>query len=291
MFNSTPFTEGNMAYGRVSSTVAVSSLDWLTAVTLVPVDIDSLVELSVPDFKGAGYTTRFSGKDSKVWFKQFKDKRVLFSFNPSKDFTSGWELLNALRMDLGPWALEARVSRLDCAVTLPLSFQDVFMGLDFGSKRSVERYPENSLGRSVYVGRKGRRNEMLIYDKRKQSRTLKNESEIKYPCTRIEINSLVKKGMKVKELPQLIEHRPFRHVIRKEIVFKEPTVASVKKWRRYGEFVSLVEREGFFMTKKILAKKTTRNFLKLYGSFYELNPVRPSLDSIFKRGMAQFFQQ
>lgn len=284
-------TEELMAYGRVNSTGAVSSIDWISAVTLVAVDIDSLIELSTPDFKGSGYTTKFSGKDSKIWFKQFKDKRVLFSFNPSKEFSNGWELLDELRNELGPWALKAKISRLDCAVTLPLSFQDVFMGLDFGSKRSVERYPENSLGRNVYVGRQGRRNELLIYDKRKQSKTLQGQVPIQHPCTRIEINSIVKKGMTVEELPQLVDHRPFRHIIRYKITFNEPVIKSTKVWRRYGEFVSLVEREGFFMARKILHKKTKRNFMKLYGPFFELQKVKPSFDTIFRKGMAQFFEQ
>lgn len=289
MLNSDSSTEREMAYGRVSSTNAISCIDWLSAITFDAVDIEDLIELSTPDYKGNGFTFKLVGSEWKIWFKQFNDGRVFFSVNPSY-FSSGWDLLDVLRKSLGSWALKAKVSRLDCAVTLPTSFQKAFMGLDFGTKRSIERYPENSLGRSVYVGRNGKRNEMLIYDKRKQSKTKRNESPISHPCTRIEIHSLIKKGMRVEDLPGLVDHRPFKHVTRYKIEFVEPTSKSPKVWLRYGEFKSLVEREGFFMARRILAKQSNRNF-KLYEPFFNRTRVKPSLDTIFRRGMAQFFKQ
>jgi len=173
MLNTDAFTEG-MAYGRVSPTGAVACLDWLSAVTSDPVDIDRLIDLSEPVFKGRGYIFKYSGRPWKIWFNQFKDGKVVFSVNPSH-FVSGWDLLESLREALGGWALKARLTRVDCTVTLPLPFQQVFIGLDFGSKRSVERYLDNPKGRSVYVGRKGRRNELVIYDKRKESKNEKSQ--------------------------------------------------------------------------------------------------------------------
>lgn len=165
------------------------------------------------------------------------------------------------------------------------------MGLDFGSKRYVERYVDSPKGRTVYIGRNGRRNETSIYDKRKQSKSVKGETPLTHDCTRIEINSLVKKRMRVRDLPSLSGHKPFRHMTRNEVIFHEPTTKSPVAWQRFGAFKSLTEREGLAMARRTLDKKSGRNFNSQFGDFYELKRINPSLDSIFQSGMAEFFKQ
>lgn len=110
------------------------------------------------------------------------------------------------------------------------------------------------------------------------------------PLTRVEINSVPVDGMKVRELNQVLDFEPFRHVTRYRVTFVEPPpTASRAVLRRFYEFKALAEKYGLWQTRRDLNKKSKRNFKRDYGDFYEVEELQPTLDEIFQQGIRGFF--
>ena len=298
MPNAAKSPETKTAYGPVHRDHAVGCIDWLTAITSEDTadeyadEISTLLHRCRPDYKGVGSTLKVD--DCTIWLKRMSGRTVLFSFNPTPRFKK-WRGRNGLKQflqnELGEWSLKAQISRLDHSVTLPLDPKDVFCGIDFGPKRFVESTSDGNNGRTVYAGRIGRRKEVLLYDKMRQSRRTKNK--IEHQCTRLEINYVPKindRRMKVEELPFLIEHKPFRQITRYEIELTLPKVRSCEQWRRFGQFEVMCERESFVMARRVLSKRTNKNFVKLYSNFFERTLVTPNFDQIYNKALKEFFR-
>lgn len=289
---------------RSHETHTAVGVDTVRAVTVkeVPKDIIQRLKLRAKKAKNSdGYNLTLYSDDSstpwKVWFRQFEDGRVIFSTKCPPGLLVH-EFLMLLENNLGSWTLDAEFSRLDVHLTVPLRFKEFFNGLDFGRKRAVKFYTMNNKGQSFYVGKvKNKKSyELLIYDKQKESRfNKKSGPPIPYPCTRIEINTRPKKKMKVRELPLLLNHRPFKHVKRFSVTLKEPVVAGNKlhsrqRRDRFIELRTMYNSEGFFMTRRHLDISTSFNFHKNYHQLYELEELSPSLDELFAAGMKKFIK-
>ncbi len=167
-----------IASGRVHESLVVASIDKLTLLTNYnPPNLEELQTQAKKSFRGDGYTLLLDEEaKNSLWFTSSIGETggLRISLNPSK-FSSAWEVLEVIEEHFGKAGMNATVKRLDCAITFPESFDEVFMGLDFGNKRSVECWRDRPKGRSFYVGRKDNRHELVVYDKSKQLNSLKEE--------------------------------------------------------------------------------------------------------------------
>lgn len=276
--------------GSVHPTKAVSTIDKLSAVTNQTLDLKKLKAKAEKVERGFGYFIELPKPQGILWFAENRfDGVVNFSLTPSRQGNSE-KTFEVIEQHFGEQGLLAEIVRCDCAITLPIEFDELAIGLDFGPKRFVEKYRNTQSGRSWYVGRRGRRNELIVYDKKKEHKA-KGKSEIKHPCTRIEINSVPIGGLKVSEIGRITEHEPFKHLTRYQVEFNEPKTQSLVTWRRFLDFKARTLREGFWETKRQLNRECNRNFKRLYGDFYELEELKPSLDEIFQIGIRGFFSQ
>lgn len=277
------------------------SVDTLRASTLKAVSrtVISRLQLRSKRVRPFGWRLNCFDSDHSIYFYQRKDDTVVFELSLSS-FPTVWEAFDHLRTELGPWALEAKIARCEVNLNFPLPIEKVFHGLDFGKKRTCERWGSHAGGESFYIGVKGNRLEMIIYDKRSESRAEKNKGKppIKHPCTRIEIQTLPKKDMKVRELSLLLNHCPFKHVtrykvnlIKPEVDFDENVHDYLRKLGRFHEFKSKVDDWGFYLARRKIAIQTQRNFHVHYGEFYSRQKLEPSLDEIFQIGIRGFFPQ
>lgn len=288
--------------GKSDPNSITCTVDTLRAATLDPIDEELILNLqrrSKKLFRQPGWKYSLFEPGKSIWFNRYKDGKVSFELNMS-DHDNAWDAFEVLREEFGDWALDAKIVRLDVNLTIPLPIREVYNGLDFGRKRSCERWGSKSTGESFYIGMKGRKHEMIIYDKRKESRAEKNKGKpkIKHPCTRIEINSIPKKGMLVKELPLLRRHRPFSHVTRYKILLKRPVMREgegersyLRRLGRFMEFKSKYEDWGIHLTRRRLSIESHRNYHVWYRHFYSLRKLEPSLDDIFQIGIDGFFRQ
>jgi hypothetical protein len=258
----------------------LASLDKLTARTSCSVS-DEFDPFIKKHFFSSGSNLKYS--KIKLWFNELDNGDTVFSFNPS-DFNCFSEALELLDEIFGKGVRSAKISRLDCALTLPHQFDEVFRGLDFGPRRTIESYPESANQRGVYVGKHKRKYACLIYDKQKKEK-------LSYPCTRLEINSIPKGGLELKQLPKIKRHTPFSKMKRYKVKFKKPTKTQERVLERYYTFKSRVRREGFWWTKRRLNAESNGNFAKLYGKFYELEPIEPSLDKVFQTLIKDYFKK
>lgn len=277
------------------------SVDTVRATTLKVVSKTLISELQSKSkrVRPYGYRLNYFDSDQSIYFNQRKDGTVTYELSLSS-FSTYWEALEYLESELGKWALDAIISRCDVNITIPQPIEEVFHGLDFGKKRTCERWGSHSTGESFYIGTKGNKLEMIIYDKRRESRAEKNKGKprIKHPCTRIEILTLPKKNMKMRELSLLMDHCPFKHVTRYKLTLIEPELQFdedikiyLRRLGRYHEFKSKVQDWGFYIARRKLAMQTQRNFHVYYGEFYSRQKIEPSLDDIFQTGIRSFFQQ
>lgn len=166
-----------IASGRVHESLVVASIDKLSFVTKYnPHSYEELLEKSKRAFRGDGYVLTLDDETkNSIWFTSNIGENaggLRVSLNPSK-FKSAWEVLETIEKWFGKAGMNAEVKRLDCAITFPEPFDEVFRGLDFGRKRAVECWRDNPKGRSFYVGRKDNRHELIVYDKSKQLKTMK----------------------------------------------------------------------------------------------------------------------
>lgn len=287
---------------RSHPTSAAVGVDTMRAITLNEVPEDDVRALKFR-FKKVkhrrGYRMKFcsnEGPSWSFWFDSFEDGRVNFQVDVPPKATAN-EILEVIENNLGAWALDAKITRLDVHLTLPMAFRKCFNGLDFGKKRAVLFYKMTSYGQSFYVGMvKGqKKHELVIYDKREESLKRKRNGlePITHPCTRFEINTRPKKDMLVRELMILKDHRPFKHVRRFAVNLKEPAQGKnlhqyIQKRDRYIKFNTMHEYEGFFMARRLLNIDSNANFHALYGDFYELEELEPSLDDLCSAGMKKF---
>lgn len=287
-----------ISFGATHPNDITCSVDTLRAFTLNPID-ENLIKPLYPKSERVdpyGWRLNYFDEDQSIFFHRNKKGIVAFELSLST-FKTVSDALEYICRELGPWALEARISRLDVNVNFPQPFNEVFHGLDFGKKRTCERWGAHATGESFYIGVKGKRWELIVYDKRKESRSKKNKGKppIKHPCTRIEIVTLPKKKMLVRELSLLRNHRPFGHVKRYSVKLIPPvqeadesTKEFLKRFGRYHEFKARYEDWGFFLARRKIAVQTQRNFHLHYGDFYSRQIVRPSLDEIFLQGITAF---
>lgn len=142
------------------------------------------------------------------------------------------------------------------------------------------------------MGRKGHRNKITIYDKQKEvAEKTDGRVTISHPCTRIEINSVPTNGLTIGQLQDIVLHEPFRTLNRYKVIFKPPTTENARLWERYGRFEERCKLYGFFKTRRMLNKESGNNFLRLYGDFFELEELTPTLDEIFQIGIRGFVQR
>ncbi len=166
-----------IASGRVHESLVVAAIDKLSLVTKYnPSNLEELLEKSKRSFRGDGYILTLDEETKKsIWFTSNIGENaggLRISLNPSK-FKTAWEVLETIEIWFGKAGMNAEVKRLDCAITFPEPFDEVFRGLDFGRKRAVECWRDNPKGRSFYVGRKDKRHELIVYDKSKQLKAMK----------------------------------------------------------------------------------------------------------------------
>lgn len=246
-----------------------------------------------------GWRLNYFDSEQSIYFNQRKDGTVVYELSLSS-FSTCWEGLEYLETELGKWALDAIISRCDVNITTPQPIEEVFHGLDFGKKRTCERWGSHSTGESFYIGTKGNKLELIVYDKQRESRSERNKGKprIKHPCTRIEILTLPKKNMKIRELSLLMNHQPFKHITRykvslipPEMRFDEDVKDYLRRLGRFHEFKSKYADWGLHITRRKIAYKTQRNFHAQYGEFYSKQKIEPSLDEIFQAGIRSFFQQ
>lgn len=275
--------------GRTHSSIVVSSIDKLIAVTRDFLDFDALKKefIRLPGDKG--FVKELGEGKGKLWIKKREfDGDVKFSFNPSF-FGSADAAVSAIGRELGRPGLNARITFVELANTFPSEFADFWMGIDYGKKRVVERWGFLGAGRTVYVGKVGDRFEMKVYDK--QAEMHSRGVQIAHPCTRIEMLVAVDDDIRVENLWSLGEYEPFRQVTRYKFSFKKPRTKSSAKLIRYGEFRAMVRLLGHCHARKELNRECGNNFNRLYGDFYELEELKPTLDEIFQLGIRGFFQQ
>lgn len=176
-----------ISYGRGCPSEVMASLDKLTATTTSQIKT-KYKDISKSCTNGIGYTLKVD--DIPIWFMTYDNEMTTrFTLNPSlfnsfKSFT-----LFLSKIFTNKLFLEAEISRLDHALTFPCEFRELFMGLDFGRKRSLESYIENNEHDGFYVGRYQRKYSTLVYDKNKQlNRKLKDDKKSILPLTRLEVN-------------------------------------------------------------------------------------------------------
>lgn len=232
-----------------------------------------------------------------VWFIELSNGDILFSVNPSL-YDSYGSLISFLReIFIDDDFINTRINHLDCTITFPVDFYELFVGMDFGRTRVLESYMDTPKQKGFYFGRHQRKYSGLIYDKQK-------EAELLYPCTRIEINSKPKiekdtttfqtltgqTYFSLANLNLVCEHEPFKSIRLCNIEFIEPINCSQAIRDRFIEFRTRCLREGFWWTRRCLNIETNKNFSALYGNFYNRTPLNcPTLDEMFQQGIRQFF--
>ena len=100
--------------------------------------------------------------------------------------------------------------------------------------------------------------------------------------------------MTLETLPLIMQHRPFedKKVSHNNLVFIDPGIDSTPaKKTRFKEFQEYFQEYGIWITRKKFNKKYNDKFAKLYGGFYKLEPINPTLDDLFQEGLRTWFEQ
>lgn len=290
-----------ISFGKFHPENVTVSIDTIRASTLKEVDEDLVrrLRLRSKPVRPYGRVLNFYDETQSIFFHQRKDGIVVFELSLSS-FSTSSEVFEYLEEQLGPWALSACIQFCDLNVNFPYPIKDIFHGLDFGRRRSCERWGSRGTGETFYIGCHGNRWELKIYDKRKESRARKKKNQVplKHPCTRIEIMTLPKKNMKMRELSLLVDFKPFKNVtrynvtlIRPEMKIDESTRGYLRRLGRFHEFKARYEDWGLYIARRKIAIETERNFHSQYGEFFTRQQLEPSLDDIFQEGIRGFFQQ
>lgn len=291
-------TYDEIAAGRVHESAVVVSLDKLIFTSSYPFDREALKARSQKANRGDGYITELPNSNgATMFFADAFDDGLRFSLNPAK-FKSVWECIGSIEEILGSKINSAKIKSIDVALTFPCDFTSLYMGLDFGQRRSIRHHGFENSGRTVYVGKIGKKSELKIYDKRKQIESTarkvkkKRQSLIDYPCSRIEITWVPEEDLTLQNISQVLEIEPFGNVTAYHFKFIAPSkTARPKTWRRFYEFEQLCLRWGYWHSKKMLNQMYGNNFSRSYRNFYDLDEMKPSLNEIYREGIRGFFQQ
>jgi len=214
------------------------------------------------------------------WYKKTKENHLIFSVNPS-DFSCYTEYFSFISEHFVKPPYDAKVTALDCAITFPEDYSTFMRTLTFGKKRKVKAYFASRKSEGIHIGSKGRKFELTIYDKRKLN-------NLKYPCTRIEINSFPK-GLTLGTLFTVQWHSPFNFVKRNSFSYTAPDKKGSKEFLRFQKLMNITELVGPHFAKQRL--NTTRNYTKQFSKFILAEEVKPSLDNIFQEGIENYFEK
>ena len=213
-------------------------------------------------------------REAKFFIKQpFKDNYPIETFvtNPSafSNFEDYHSFLSSLLVHN-----KIEINRLDLAIDYKSSYEKLREGLDCKLLRVNTNYSEHiSQGgqdTGMYFG-KGKKI-ICVYDWSKKHRS--EEQDI----TRVELrlNGIKDKKLSIDTISNFIKNKieshPFKQIELNNIEFeKEDNFPDKKEKRRYNQFKTLIESNGYYFTRKKLELKTNRNFTKQYGKFFTLN--------------------
>jgi hypothetical protein len=226
--------------------------------------------------------------NERVFFRKHGDK-IYLTINPSH-FPS-FKTLKEFFLSIFSGNLEildSKIVRLDCAVDIYRSFQDEYIGIDFGTKKKLEVFKERYSCRSSVSGyhagkdTKSSRALLNIYDK--ELERLNKERPVDFPWSRYETNSFPD-NLLVRDLWKICNHNPFKTVRRFQVEFLKPTNCSLLE--KYYELKSKSEAINFWWTKREL--NSNRNFERNYGQLYNRVELFPTLNDIFQQSIPRYF--
>jgi hypothetical protein len=207
--------------------------------------------------------------------------------NPSHGrFCSSTEL--NLMLLFGPTVLQSKIYRIDFTADIYEEYQQVLRGLDVKYKSANIEYIGKSVRTGVKIG--ANNDKVIIYNKALKEKVDK-------PWTRIERQMSgskvpIKKLIELRyALPDILDFDPLGIVTLNNLELIKPDFPKGEQLERFYEFRTLIEHEGYFLTRKKLNEKYHKNFNRYFGEFFNLTPYQYQPSDIFKSDIINFFQE
>lgn len=281
-------THGLVRRRQISSTHVLASFDtlWGQATNKIKFSEQMTAE-SV--FYGRGKIIKINGlRHKKFWFDEKirqGEEITSFKFNPSK-----WPTWDSCLSDISYLfegnVVDGRITGLDNAITIPSSFHAEFDGIDFGRQMSIKFANFGPTDCGYYVGKKGKKNRMKIYDKRLELSRRRNR--IDFDCVRLETNFLPESDIPFCQLGRLNPWDPFKNVHRNRLTLIPPSRYSVTERERFAELKAAIEHGGFWWARRQFNRKYQNNFNRMFGSLFRLEPVTPDYSQLFYNGIKDY---
>lgn len=281
----------NIVAGRVSESATTVCFDKVSILTKQHFDPSQIIGRARKANRGDGYIIHLPGGHVKqeVYFHECGDG-YRFSFNLS--YSNFWTSLNGIEQLLGGIGLKAKVLDIEIAITMPVSFSSLTIGMDYGPRRAVGYVKHNE---TFYIGKLGNRHEVRMYNKTREMKVKAKKGEWvpSLECTRLELLLKPNPEITFEQIPQLQFDEPFSKasLVPYNISFIKPSFgATAKQWEDFYKFKGMCSAIGFWRTRRDLNKETKNNFNRNFGRFYELEEWPITLDEIYQRGIRGYFE-
>lgn len=219
--------------------------------------------------------------------KQGNDIFQKVIINPSHERFCYTTELNLIQL-FSPTVLNSKIYRIDFTTDIYEKYEQVLRGLNVKYKSANVEY----IGKSVRTGIKiGANNDkVVIYNKALKEKVDK-------PWTRIERQMSgskvpIKKLIELRHaLPEILDFDPLGIVTLNNLELIKPEFPKGDQLERFYEFRTLIEHEGYFLTRKKLNEKYHKNFNRYFSEFFTLTPYKYQPSDIFKSDIINFFQE
>ncbi len=219
--------------------------------------------------------------------KQGNDEFYKVIINPSHGRFCSTTELNLIKL-FSPTVLNSKIYRIDFTTDIYEEYEQVLRGLNVKFKSANVEYIGKSVRTGIKIGSNS--DKIIIYNKALKEKVDK-------PWTRIERQMSgskvpVKKLIELRHaLPEILANNPLEIITLNNLELVKPEFPKGDQLERFYEFRTLIEHEGYFLTRKKLNEKYHKNFNRYFGEFFTLTPYKYQPSDIFKSDIINFFQE